>query len=285
VRWRGVAAARRAAHVEGRDDAMALSHALIRMLFDLRRQSLFGNDAPISMLELGEQNWYGDVAPYQIGLLIDQVSTDGGKQTMLKQSLAQLLAHPDPATFPFDIAKLFYRFVFDYERYAAVDLHGTSHALAYDLNEPLPMDEQFDIVTNFGTTEHVFNQYQAFKSIHERVKPGGYMMHSLPNQGCFDHGFFNYHPTFFYDLAQANGYTVIVLAYVDGTTTPNHIVQLGSQTDYVRLAVDRKLSAYSGLFCVFQAQREPQPFKPPRQGYYDNRLPPELAEAWSRLPR
>ena len=48
----------------------------------------------------------------------------------------------------------------DYKCIDAIDQHG---ALNFDLNLDLQatygFDEQFDLVTNFGTSEHCFNQY------------------------------------------------------------------------------------------------------------------------------
>ena len=88
------------------------------------------------------------------------------------------------------------------------------------MNLPLPFSDRFDVVTNLGTAEHVFNQYQVFKSAHEKTNPGGIMIHALPNQGCYDHGFYNYHPTFVFDLSQANRYQIVTLLYSDGTCQP-----------------------------------------------------------------
>lgn len=263
---------------------MALSHSLIQMLFDLRRQGAIGTGEPLSMIELGEQNWFGDIPAEDVGFIIDNANLPDERRQQLHEELAAVLERKDRQRM-WDLAKIFYKVVFNYSSYKAIDLHGTTEALMLDLNEPLNLNEQFDLVTNIGTTEHVFNQYQAFKSIHELVRPGGKMLHSLPNQGCYDHGFFNYHPTFFYDLCLANRYEILLMTYIDCSTTPHKIVALGNQADYVRLAIDKKLSGYSGLMCILRAPAEPAPFKIPQQGFYDNRLPPELQQAWKDLPR
>jgi 2-polyprenyl-3-methyl-5-hydroxy-6-metoxy-1,4-benzoquinol methylase len=167
----------------------------------------------------------------------------------------------------------------------AVDLHGTPDALQYDLNHPLPFAEKFDVVTNIGTGEHVFNQYQVFKSIHEHCSPSGLMIHALPNQGCYDHGFYNYHPTFVFDLCEANSYQILALILTDGTQKPKKLIKINSRDDYVQLAVDGKLSNYSGLHAILRQAYKPDEFRIPQQGYYDNKLPAELVSAWRRLPR
>lgn len=263
---------------------MALSHSLIQILFDLRRRGDVGTGPQPTMLEFGEQNWFGDVPAEDIGFIIDNANLPEERRQPLHDELAQVLAKKEWSR-NWQLARIFYKVIFNYSSYTAIDLHGTAEALPLDLNEPLKLDKQFDLITNIGTTEHVFNQYQAFKSIHELIRPGGMMLHSLPNQGCFDHGFFNYHPTFFYDLCLANRYEPLLMAYIDCSTSPHRIVPLASQTDYVRLAVEKKLTDYSGLMCVLRAPTAPEPFKIPRQGFYDNRLPPELQKAWRELPR
>ena len=76
------------------------------------------------------------------------------------------------------------------------------------------IDSKFDLVTNQGFSEHVFNQFSVFECIHSICKPNGFMMHVLPCQGWADgegwgHGFFQYQPNFFRHLATANKYKLI----------------------------------------------------------------------------
>ena len=63
----------------------------------------------------------------------------------------------------------------------------------------------FDLVVNFGTTEHLSGQTNAFKFIHDSCKNGGFMISTLP---CIEpnHGFFSYSPVFFESMAHDNGY-------------------------------------------------------------------------------
>ncbi|MGM9516465.1 class I SAM-dependent methyltransferase [Roseateles sp. DB2] len=265
---------------------MALSHSLIQFMLSLRRQQFIGAGPAVRLLEFGEQNWFYDVRPEELPVLIGQFQDIPEERRAALLAEMNALLQTRPATEPFDLSKVFYKLVFNYSDYTAIDLHGSESALKLDLNEPLGLPEHaWDVVTNIGTTEHVFNQYQAFKSLHQLVKPGGLILHSLPNQGCFDHGFFNYHPTFFYDLAVANGYEILALIYVDCSQIPHQMRQLASQADYVRLAVGKQLSSYSGLICLYRTPGTPRAFQAPRQGYYDNRLPPELQKAWNELAR
>lgn len=96
--------------------------------------------------------------------------------------------------------------------YACIDIDGSPGAIPLDLNyDRVPMEERgrYHLVTNFGTTEHVANQLNAFKVIHDLAAPGGVMIHHLPAQGLFNHGLVNYNPKFFWMLARSNGYRVL----------------------------------------------------------------------------
>jgi hypothetical protein len=96
--------------------------------------------------------------------------------------------------------------------YACIDVDGTPDALMLDLNyDEVPIENRgrYDLVTNFGTTEHVLNQLNAFKIIHDLTVPGGVMIHELPAQGLIDHGFFAYNPKFFHMLGSSNHYETL----------------------------------------------------------------------------
>ena len=80
---------------------------------------------------------------------------------------------------------------------------------------PFRLKEQFDVATNFGTAEHVFNIGNMFRSVHDVLRPGGVALHILPTFGDIDHGFFNIHPTTYLDLAAANDYVIEDFCYVD----------------------------------------------------------------------
>jgi len=96
--------------------------------------------------------------------------------------------------------------------YTSFDLFD-SRSVNVDLNDPPSGRPDFDIVTNFGTSEHVVNQASVFRFMHELTAVNGVMLHSIPAAGGRDHGFFNYHPGLFFDLAAANRYEVLHFEY------------------------------------------------------------------------
>jgi SAM-dependent methyltransferase len=96
-------------------------------------------------------------------------------------------------------------------RYECID-GNKQGTIQFDLNLPWKdTTEPFDFVTDFGTAEHIMNQGEVWRTVHRLCKPGGLIMSEKPAQGYLDHGFFNYHPTFFRDLAGANGYELKLL--------------------------------------------------------------------------
>lgn len=97
-------------------------------------------------------------------------------------------------------------------KYASIDIDGSPGSIPLDLNYDDVPDwavGKYHLVTNFGTTEHVANQLNAFKVAHYLTAPGGIMVHQLPAQGMANHGFVNYNPKFFWLLGRSNGYQIL----------------------------------------------------------------------------
>lgn len=96
--------------------------------------------------------------------------------------------------------------------YLAFDLAPNERTIGFDLNGQFlerHMRGAWDVLLNFGTTEHVVNQFHSFKTIHDLLKPGGIAFNQVPSIGYSDHGYFTYEPKFFQHLAEANGYEII----------------------------------------------------------------------------
>jgi SAM-dependent methyltransferase len=117
-------------------------------------------------------------------------------------------------------------------QYTALDIFHATNTILFDLNIHAPgprLARKFDLVTNFGTTEHVINQLRAFQTIHELTKPGGLIYHDLPMAGFLDHALFRYDPLFFRTLVSANGYDLVVKAITMGArkTVPADVAAWG----------------------------------------------------------
>jgi hypothetical protein len=107
-------------------------------------------------------------------------------------------------------------------KYVSIDANGRGTITA-DLNRPINGLGQFDLVTDFGTGEHVFNQAQVWKTVHDLTKPKGYIAFDRPMQGYEGHCFYNTHECLFRDLAAANEYEVVNLER--GTTKRGELMR------------------------------------------------------------
>ena len=109
--------------------------------------------------------------------------------------------------------------------YQSIDVFEHQYNIAADLNTynvPKNCLEKFDLTLNFGTTEHIVNQYNCFKVIHDVTKVGGYIFHQVPAVGCIDHGYFVYCPQLFFDIANSNSYKIIETWY-SGPYPPHNV--------------------------------------------------------------
>jgi hypothetical protein len=96
-------------------------------------------------------------------------------------------------------------------RYRCLDLMPGPATIVTDLNVfrvPWRQRRSFDLITNFGTSEHVADQINTFRVMHDFAAVGAIFLHAVPFAGYFNHGLYNYHPVFFVFLAAANGYKI-----------------------------------------------------------------------------
>jgi len=92
-------------------------------------------------------------------------------------------------------------------RYVSIDGNGRG-TLTADLNLPVKLDP-FDLVTDFGTGEHIFDQAQVWRTLHDLTKRGGHIAFDRPAQGYQKHCYYLVNDCLFHDIADANGYDFI----------------------------------------------------------------------------
>lgn len=255
--------------------------ALTTVDFELFMALRAGGELPErpSVLEIGESEWYGDIPTEALAEAVRNTAP-GPQRTDLEQRLARILASDAPQQ-SWDLAKLFYAAVLGYRKISAIDLHGTPAALKLDLNQPVTLGEQFDILISGGTAEHVFNVFQFFRTCHELTRAGGLMVHSVPFLGWLEHGFYNFNPTFFWDLAQANGYTVVRLAYTE--IDPMRLIYLDSRERLLDMARRGELGRNALLYAVLRKAAAETDFRAPMQGVYAGSVSNAVMEAWHTL--
>ena len=71
-----------------------------------------------------------------------------------------------------------------------------------DLNKEIPknLENRFDTLIDFGTTEHIFNVNQVIQNYVKMIKPQGVIVHVLPANNFLGHGFYQFSPELFYSL-------------------------------------------------------------------------------------
>jgi Methyltransferase domain len=186
---------------EGRN-AMGLRREFLEDLITLKR--LGALEGARRVIEIGSQQ-LGDSFLASTDLLDQAYQIFGQAKVDLGSPSGADFAASAPSSRPFWASIGF--------EYATIDLDGRHGAIGLDLNTdqvPDKLRQQFDLVINTGTTEHVANQAQAFRIIHDLTRIGGVMFHEVP-AGSWNHGLFNYTPKFFLLLHKQNDYEQVYM--------------------------------------------------------------------------
>ena len=262
---------------------MAITSYLYQILITLKKKELISSGKTDSIFEIGEQNWYGDVSLKNLIDTINNYSNSKDKDDLCKKLnkiITLIEKKNDPRIYAFDVAKLFYKAIFDYKEYMALDLDGTEHSIKFDLNNDYKDIKKYSVVTNLGTSEHIFNQLAVFKTIHNLVSGGGLIIHQLPGQGYYDHGFYNYQPTFFFDLAKANNYLIVGFWMYDNNK--KELINVHKRENYIKLFAKENHPTYYDNIVVYKTSPEKnEEFKLPIQHIYSKKnLSAEEKKRW-----
>jgi hypothetical protein len=97
-------------------------------------------------------------------------------------------------------------------KHDSIDIDGRHKCLVLDLSKEINSLPEYDVLSNYGTSEHIFNQYMVFKNIHNFVRVGGAMVHFVPATPYWKrHGFYTYSEDYFNSLADKNNYEVVTI--------------------------------------------------------------------------
>ena len=154
------------------------------------------------VLDIGCSNLYGAGAP-EIRSLLSRMGVETPAADVADDLAARSAAGTAFVVELFDLIGI---------EYQAIDFVPAAKTMKFDLNHdklPGKFKGAFDLVLNFGTTEHVLDQARCFELIHDACKPGGAIYHQVPAGGFFGHGYFAYTGRFFFDLAGYNEYRVL----------------------------------------------------------------------------
>lgn len=118
--------------------------------------------------------------------------------------------------------------LFGIKEYFSADFFDERADYKVDINEEFDLKRKFDIVTNFGTAEHCFNIANVFKMMDLHLEEDGFMLLCLPVFGGINHGFYNIHPSLYFDIARENKYHIEDFHYIDNAPRRSKNTMIGS---------------------------------------------------------
>lgn len=143
--------------------------------------------------------------------------------------------------------------------YTCIDIGGCNNALNINLAKPVKLDKIFDLVTDFGTSEHIELKskhnvtafYNCLKTKHNLTKENGFIISENPKTGNWRGHGYNYYSTDFYtQLAKLNDYAILELGEhpAMGNSTDGWnvycVMQKINNNPFMSLAAFKKLPIY-----------------------------------------
>jgi hypothetical protein len=158
------------------------------------------------------------------------------------------------------------------KEYQCMDMNGDYGAIVHDLNKPFEdrsKFNKFDIVTDHGSCEHVFNIAECYRTMHNLTKLGGYII--VAQAIWKGNGYFKFDESFFEGIAAANNYKIIFNSY---EISPGEKTKNGS---HLQFHIPRNRELFNvldfskleglGIYGVLQKTKEDE-FKIPYQGKF-----------------
>lgn len=142
----------------------------------------------------------------------------------------------------------------------------------HDLNEPdvwKKVGRQFDVLTEYGTLEHVFHVPNALWNIAKMCAVGGEIIHGAPMNNWPNHGFYQFSPTLYFDFYESNGFEVVESSILQMHAPPS---TLRFKSKYRReLSFGSPIPKdghYYNFWCRVRKVREQSEMRSPFQGAY-----------------
>ena len=182
---------------------MGLGVATVQSLLELHRLDYFKNSN--SVMEIGAQELHLKKED------LKELFEVAGLESELVEKFPRVDNWPNR---PRTSSKYLYESL-GLKEYQSIDINGEMGAIAHDLNKPFTDKSKFnkfDIVTDYGACEHVFNIAEAYRTMHNLTKPGGYII--VSQQVIGGNGYFKFDESFFEGIASANNYKIIYNNYI-----------------------------------------------------------------------
>lgn len=230
----------------------------------------------VNILELGESNVIPEhAAPDLLSILAPYLPAERVGEAIRRIDQSSKSRSRYQKTF--GTARALYHAIFDPASYTAIDLDVGPRRYCFDLNGPVEMHQRFDCVINNGTSEHIFDQANVFRIMHNHTRPGGVIINWTPCLGWIDHGLYSVQPGFFFDLSRANGYEIDLIGLT--TETMCYPIHSGNEV-WGALRAHPELG--SSAVCTVLRKTADAPFVVPVQGMWTYQSP---SLALATMPR
>lgn len=181
---------------------MGIGLSTAQLLLELKYLNKFKNFK--NVVEIGSQEIH--IKKEDLADLYEQIGLD-------KKLLDSHLNINNWPNHPRESAKSFYKDI-GINDYTSIDLNGELNSIPLDLNNELTdksLFNKFDLVTDFGSAEHVFNISECYKTIHKMAKVNGII---IICQTVFKgNGYFYFDRSFLEGIAAANKYKILYSGY------------------------------------------------------------------------
>ncbi len=183
---------------------MGLGTGAVKLMLELNERGLLKDVS--SVVEIGSQELHLTQAEFEKLVEVAGISNYQSEQ------FANLKYWP--AQSPRCPAKNLYELL-GARKYNCVDLNGELGSIPHDMN--LPFDDasyyaKYDLVSDHGCNEHIFNVAEAYRTMHRLCKSGGILVNI---QAVWrGNGYYRFDASFFEGIAAANNYRILYSAYV-----------------------------------------------------------------------
>jgi len=139
---------------------------------------------------------------------------DASKMNMIEMGYQDINQDDDPSGKKFPPAKFRDLYKNKFKTWRTLDLCGGEGVEPFDLSILTNERECSDIITDYGTTEHVEKeegQYNCWVNTHNMLKTNGLVIHALPMAGAWPGHCRWYYTPYFFRSFEKYGYKIIKL--------------------------------------------------------------------------
>ena len=183
---------------------MGLGTGAVKLMLELNQRGLLKDVQ--SVVDIGSQELHLTLEEFE------ELVEVAGIQNYQGERFANLKYWP--AQSPRCPARLLYELL-GASQYNCLDLNGELGSIPHDMN--LSFDNElyyakYDLVSDYGCNEHIFNVAEAYRTMHRLCKPNGILVNM---QGVWrGNGYYRFDESFFEGIAAANNYRILYSSYV-----------------------------------------------------------------------